>query len=255
VQKLQQNMLRVGGAAGGVIGGIVGGMPGAPQVTEKTFDEYHLYTVARPVTLHDKESKQIEFVRASNIASDVIYVYDGLRVDWNRWRMAPPEMMRQDTSFGSDSQPKVWVMREFINAQSNQLGIPLPKGRVRFYRRDTDGRLEFTGEDIIDHTPKDERIRVFTGAAFDLIGERRRTRLQIDHGRSSADEAFEITVRNRKNEPAQVRVVEHMYRWSTWDIPVTSQPFTKRDAQTVEFTLRLAPGESKTLSYSVHYQW
>lgn len=255
VRKLQPGEGMGAGMGGGVIGGIVGGIPGAPQVTEKTFDEYHLYTLNRPLTLFDKESKQVEFVRASNIRSSLIYVYDGAKIDWNRFRMAPPDVMRQDTSFGSESQSKVWVMREFVNSQANQLGMPLPKGRVRFYRRDTDGRLEFTGEDSIDHTPKDERIRVFTGAAFDLVGERRRTRFQVDHGRSSADESFEVTVRNRKTEVAEIRIVEHMYRWSTWDIPMSSTPFTKRDAQTVEFTVQLKPGESRTVTYNVRYQW
>lgn len=244
-----------GRAIGGIVGGVPGGFPGAPQVTEKAFDEYHLYTLARPVTLFDKESKQVEFIRTSNIKSDLIYVYDGAKIDWNRVHMQPPDYLRQDTNFGSQSHSKVWVMREFVNSKANQLGMPLPKGKVRFYRRDTDGRLEFTGEDSIDHTPRDERIRVFTGAAFDLTGERRRTRFQIDHARSSADESFEIVVRNRKTEPVQVRIVEHMYRWTTWDIPVSSIPFTKRDAQTVEFTVQLAPGESKTVTYAAQYRW
>ncbi len=242
-------------SGGGVVGGIAGGGPYPPPVTQKTFDEYHLYTLQRPVTLHDKESKQVEFVRADGIKSETLYVYDGLKVDPNRYMGAPAEAIRQDSGYGTQSNPKVWVMREFVNSAASHLGMPLPKGRVRFYRRDTDGRMEFTGEDTIDHTPKDEKVRLFTGAAFDLTGERRRTNYRMDHGRSTLDESFEIKLRNRKKEPVEVRVVEHLYRWSTWEIQASSLPPTKTESQTVEFKVPLQPGEEKTVSYTVHYSW
>lgn len=255
VNKIRRRMVPGAAWDSGVVGGIAGGMPGPPPVTEKTFDEYHLYTLQRPVTLLDKESKQVEFLRAQGIQAEMLYVYDGAQFDWNQYRHAPPEHLRQNPGFGAQSHNKVWVMREFVNSKDNRLGMPLPKGRVRFYRRDSDRRLEFTGEDTIDHTPEGERVRVFTGAAFDMVGERRRTSFRIDHARQSAEETFEIKVRNRKKEPAEVRVVEHMYRWSGWEIPVSSMPYTKADAQTVEFTVPLAPGEEKTLTYAVHYRW
>ncbi len=240
----------VGGVGGGALGGML-----PPAVTQKTFDEYHLYTIERPVTLHDKESKQVEFVHAAGIQSETLYVYDGLKLDPNRFQGAPAEAIRQDSGYGTQSNSKVWVMREFVNSRANHLGMPLPRGRVRFYRRDSDGRLEFTGEDTIDHTPRDERIRLYTGAAFDLIGERRRTSFRIDHARSTLDESFEIKVRNRKKEPAVVRVVEHLYRWNTWEIQVSSAPFAKTDAQTIEFKVQLEPGEEKSVTYLAHYTW
>jgi hypothetical protein len=237
------------------MGGVVGGIAGGPPVVEKTFDEYHLYTLQRPVTIHDKESKQVEFVRAGGVKADVIYVYDGAKIDSTRYQGWQPEMIRNDSTYGALSNPKVWVMREFMNSDANHLGMPLPKGRVRFYRRDTDGRLEFTGEDTIDHTPKDEKIRVFTGAAFDLTGERKRSIFRQDMGRSEMDEAFEIKVRNHKKEPVEVRVVEHLYRWNTWTITTSSMPYTKTDAQTIEFRATLQPDEEKTITYAAHYTW
>ena len=254
VNKLKQAVplrIRLGGNAGGVIGGIPGGVP----VVEKTFDEYHLYTLQRPITLHDEESKQVEFVRASGVQSQLIYVYDGAKIDANRYAGWNAEMIRNDAMYGTQSNSKVWVMREFGNSDANHLGMPLPKGKVRFYRRDTDGRLEFTGEDIIDHTPKDEKIRVFTGSAFDLTGERKRTSFRSDMGRQTMDEAFEIKVRNHKKEPAKVRVVEHLYRWTTWEIAASSMPYTKTDAQTVEFHVQLQPDEEGTIAYTAHYTW
>jgi hypothetical protein len=164
-------------------------------------------------------------------------------------------MIRNSMEYGTVSNDKVWVMREFVNSEANHLGMPLPKGRVRFYRRDTDGRLEFTGEDSIDHTPKDEHIRVFTGSAFDLTGERKRTVSLNDMGRRSIDEGFEIKVRNHKKERAELRVVEHLYRGTTWDITTSSVPWVKTDAQTIEFRVMLNPDEERMITYTAHYTW
>ena len=116
-------------------------------------------------TMHDNEALIEELLKAGARG----YL---LKIDANRYNGWNWDNIRNDHSYGTESNTKVWVMREFLNSDSNHLGMPLPKGRIRFYRRDTDGRLEFTGEDAIDHTAKDEKVRVFTGSAFDLTGER-----------------------------------------------------------------------------------
>ncbi len=229
-------------------------MPAA--VTEKAFEDYHLYTLNRKTTLHDRETKQVEFLRANGVKAEGIYVYDGVKIDWNRYRGWDPDSLRTDRNYGTQCNPKVWIMKEFVNSQENHLGIPLPRGIVRFYRRDDDGQLEFTGENTIDHTPKDETVRVYTGNAFDLVGERKRTDYQIDTSRDWLDESFEIKVRNRKDKDAvEIRVVEHLYRWLTWEIVQKSDDFTKTESQTVEFRVKLEPGQEKTVTYKVHYTW
>jgi hypothetical protein len=254
------NKIQPGAGSGGGMGGdrafvVRSAIPGAPTVEEKTFDEYHLYTLQRPVTLHDSETKQVEFVRADGVKSEVVYIYDGMKVDSAQYRGWNMDSIRNNMDYGTLSNNKVWVMREFVNSEANHLGMPLPKGRVRFYRRDADGQLEFTGEDSIDHTPRDERIRVFTGAAFDLAGERKRTVFLNDMGRRTIDEGFEIKVRNHKKERAEVRVVEHLYRGATWDIATSSIPWVKTDAQTIEFRVTLNPDEEKVVTYTAHYTW
>ena len=228
----------------GVSGGVVfasASVSVQPSVTEKTFDEYHLYTLERPATLHDKETKQVEFIRADGVASQQIYVYDGLKLDANQYRGWNMENIRNSPEYGSESNNKVWVMQEFKNSEANHLGMPLPAGRVRFYRQDTDGQLEFTGENNITHTPKDETVRMFTGSAFDLTGERKRTNYQNDQSRRIIDEAFEIKLRNHKKVPVEIRVTEHLYRGFTWEVQQPSLPFTKTDAQTIEYRVTLAP--------------
>ncbi|HYL13472.1 MAG TPA: DUF4139 domain-containing protein [Terriglobales bacterium] len=225
----------------------------APVVREKSFDEFHLYTLERSTTLRDEETKQVEFVRATSVRSQRLYVYDG--ANFGPYSYYSSEQILQDPGYGTQSNPKVWVMQEFKNSEGNHLGIPLPKGRLRFYRRDTDGHLEFIGENTIDHTPKDETIRVYTGNAFDVTGERKRTNFRTDSHQHWMDEAFEIRVRNHKKEPVQVRVVEHLYRWTNWKIVENSDDYRKKDAQTVEFPVTLAPDGEQVVTYTVHYSW
>src|SRR6266487_1160153 len=226
-----------------------------PTVTEKAFEDYHLYTLARPATLRDRETKQVEFIRASKVQSQKVYVYDGLKIDWNQWRGYRMENFRNNQDLGTEMDTKVAVMREFKNSDANHLGMPLPKGRVRFYKQDNDKQLEFTGENTIDHTPRDEMLRIYTGNAFDLVGERRRTNIKVDSNNHWLDESFEIKLRNHKKEPVEIKVVEHLFRWFNWDITEKSDQFTKTNAQTMEFHIPLKPDEEKTLHYTVHYSW
>jgi hypothetical protein len=227
----------------------MGTFEGAAAVTEKAFDEFHLYSLARPTTLLDRETKQVEFVRATEVKAPVIYVYDGVE----NFRFYG---LNNDPNFGARSgNKKVVVMREFVNAETNHLGLALPKGKLRFYRRDADGQMEFVGEDMIDHTPRNETIRVTTGNSFDLVGERKQTNFRVDTGDKWMDETFEIKLRNRKKEPVEIRVVEHLYRWSNWEITAKSDDFKKTDSQTIEFRVPVKPDEERTVSYTVHYSW
>ena len=221
----------------------------APAVTEKAFDEFHLYDIARPTTLHDHETKQVEFVHAEKMFAPTIYVYDGAS-DYRFYGV-----LNYDQGWGQSENKKVLVQREFVNAETNQLGIALPAGKLRFYRRDSDGQLQFVGENTIDHTPRNETVRVTTGNAFDLVGERKQTSFRVDTGDKWIDESFEIKLRNRKKEPVEIRGVEHLYRWSNWTITAKSDDFVKKDSQTVEFRIPVKPDEERTVTYSVHYSW
>ena len=230
--------------------------PGAaPQVTEKAFDEYHLYSLPRETTLHDGETKQVEFIHASGVKSQKVYTYDGIDVQWGMYGSSTNmQGFRDRADFGGESNTKVAVTREFKNSEANHLGIALPKGRVRFYRKDGD-QLQFTGENLIDHTAKDELIKLYTGNAFDLVGERKRTDFHVDSANNGASESFEIKLRNHKKEAVEIRVVEHLYRWTNWQIQDNTAPFVKTNAQEIEFRIPVQPDEEKVLSYQVHYSW
>jgi hypothetical protein len=222
----------------------------APAVTEKAFDEFHLYSIARLTTLHDRETKQVEFVHAEKMFAPTIYVYDGAS-DYRFYRG-----LNTEQGYGESGNNKVLVQREFVNAETNQLGIALPAGKLRFYRRDADSQLQFVGENTIDHTPRNETVRVTTGNSFDLVGERKQTNFRVDTADKWIDESFEIKLRNRKKDtPVEIRAVEHLYRWSNWEITAKSDDIVKKDSQTIEFRIPVKPDEERTVTYTVHYSW
>lgn len=223
--------------------------------SNKEFDDYYLYNMNIKTTLADHESKQIEFVRAAGIKSEKIFVYDGAAIDQNRYRNWSAESIRNNREYGVQCNKKIWVMREFKNTRENGLGIPLPKGVLRFYRSDDDASLEFVGENVIDHTPKDETVRVYTGNAFDITGARVRTDYRIDNSKEFLDEAFKISISNHEDKAVDVRIVEHLYRWSNWAITEKSDTYEKTDSRTIEFKVKIPPNSEKTVTYKVHYTW
>lgn len=206
----------------------------AADVTEKAFDEFHLYSLPREVTLRDQETKQVEFLRAKGVTAPQLYIYD-------------------QQKYGD----KVATVREFKNTKENGgLGLPLPKGRTRFYRQDdADGRLEFVGENTIDHTAKNETVRIYTGNVFDIAVERRSVDSKVSSRNDEREESYEITLRNRKAEAVEVRVAEHFYRGPNWEMISQSDASEKTDAQTAEFRVKLKPDEEKKISYRVRYDW
>lgn len=216
--------------------GVVMSAMAAPvaEVTEKAFDEFHLYSLPRAVTLRDQETKQVEFLRATGVTAPQLYIFD-------------------QQKYGA----KVATVREFKNTKENGgLGLPLPKGRARFYRQDSaDNRLEFVGENSLDHTAKNETVRLYTGDVFDIAVEKKQTDSAMSSRNDFREEAFEVKLRNRKAEAVEVRVVEHFYQWPNWKLIQQSDPHEKTDAHSAEFRVKLAPDEEKIVTYRVRYDW
>ncbi len=219
-----------------------------PQFAEQSFFEYHLYTLQRTTTIGNRETKQIEVTSGANIPLTKIYVYDGAQ------GIGFYGGLNTDANYGKVSNDNVAVKLEFQNAEKNGLGIPLPKGTIRVYKQDGDGGNQFIGEDNIDHTAKDETIRLNVGNAFDVVGERKQTNFNKVNDRT-IDESYQIKLRNHKTEPVQVRVVEHLFRWSNWQVSKSTADYTKTDAQTIEFRINVAPNAEQTVDYTVHYTW
>jgi hypothetical protein len=214
----------------------------APQFQEKSFFEYHMYTLQRKSTVKSNQSKQINLLEAANVSVNKLYIYDPSLYGWGYYQEGQ-----------TTKEQKVNVKIEITNSQAFHLGMPLPKGKVRVYKKDSDGGSEFIGEDLIDHTPKDEKIRLDIGNAFDLVGERKRIDFK-QYGRT-ADETIEISLRNHKDADVEIIVVEHLWRYNNWEMTAKTHEYTKKDAQTVEFKIAVPKNGETKLKYTVHYWW
>ena len=219
---------------------------------EKAFFEYHLYTLGRATTLPDRSTKQIElFPVAHGVPCEKKLVYYGLAPGWRGFRPNPVT----DRNVGVQTNKKVDVYLSFRNSKKNNMGMPLPAGRVRVSKADEDGALEFIGEDTIDHTPKDERVLIKLGSAFDVVGERRQLAFHIDTSRRTMTETIEVRLRNHKEEPVTVEVKENLYRWVNWEITDKTHAYRKEDARTVVFPLDVPADGEQVLRYTVRYSW
>lgn len=225
----------------------------APQFQQKELFEYKLYSLQRHTDLSSDETKQIELTSGHNIPAMKLFVYDGMADNWKMYYNN--YSYRSQESFGQQSNAKVGVFVSFRNDEKSGLGIPLPKGKVRMYKRDDDGKEQFIGEDEIDHTPKDEEVKLYLGNAFDIVGERKQSNFKNIVPGHMIEETFEIALRNHKSEPVEVHVYEHPWRWSEWDIVKHSAEWKKIDQTTIDFSVKLKKDEEKTVSYSIRYVW
>ncbi|HEX6440288.1 MAG TPA: DUF4139 domain-containing protein, partial [Candidatus Binatia bacterium] len=214
--------------------------PAAAPFNEESFFEYHLYSLQRATTIKENQTKQVSLLSADRVPITKQYVYRGSQ-QYFRSRLGSPV-----------SNQKIGVYVEIANKKEQNLGMPLPKGVVRVYKADNDGSLQFIGEDRIDHTPKDETIKIKMGDAFDIVGQRKQT-----DWRKLADNlyeaAFEISLRNHKEDAVTVSVIEPML--ADWEILSSSHTHKKTDAHTAHFDLPVAKNGETKLQYRVRYKF
>jgi hypothetical protein len=211
-------------------------MAGAAPMPEETFFEYHLYTLPRPTTLKQNQTKQVQLLDAPRVALDKVYELRGsggyYRGPWS----------------GARGQDKVRVILKLRNSEQAGLGLPLPKGVVRVYKRDRAGSPQFVGEDRIDHTPKGETVALELGNAFDVSAERKQTDFDRIADRVF-ESAWEVRLRNAKETPVTVRVVEPI--GGDWTMLEHSHPYEKTEAFEATFPVTVEPGQESVLRYRV----
>lgn len=203
-----------------------------PMQQEALF-EYHLYTLDRPATLLDNQTKQVALLSAANVPVSKEY------------RLQGAEYYYQGQYGDLGQRLKAGVFIEFAN-QGAQLGVPLPQGVVRVYKKDSAGRAQFIGEDRIEHTAKNETVRLKLGEAFDITADKRQTDyIRLAAGRSAVHESgYQMEIRNAKSEPIRVRVVEPLP--GDWQILAESQPHRKMSANTAIWDVPV-PAEGKAV--------
>ncbi len=198
------------------------------QFEEKEFFEYHIYNLERKTTLSQNETKQISLFESDNIDANKKYFY---------------------RSSGYNNKGKVNVIVEFSNKKEQNLGVPMPKGKIRVYKSDGES-VEFIGEDLIDHTPKNETIKLKIGDAFDVLAEEK----QIDHKKITNrvyEQTYEVKIKNRKNEKVTVEV--ERYLGVNWKILDSSLQYKKKNAQTISFQVPVNKDDKTVLTYRVRY--
>ncbi|BCW97687.1 MAG: DUF4139 domain-containing protein [Armatimonadota bacterium] len=220
----------------------------APQFQEEQFFDYHLYTLQRPTDVLDRETKQVSLLETAGVKVAKKYYYDGARNQW--WWRSPG--WRPGEQYDTSDYRKVNVTIEIKNSKEAGLGLPLPKGVVRVYKKDSRGNQQFVGEDSIDHTPVDETIRLYVGDAFDIVGERKRVKFSRISDRV-VEETFEVSLRNHQEKAVQVTVVEHVS--GDWEVLESSHKWTNPDARTLNIVVDVpAKGETK-VTYRVRTRW
>ncbi|MCB2230884.1 DUF4139 domain-containing protein [bacterium] len=194
---------------------------------EKSFFEYHMYTLPRKATIANKEIKQISLFEPARTSVSKLYLFQP-----------------------SENATQVKVAVKFTNTGDAGLGMPLPAGRVRLFKADSDGSTILLGEDQIQHTPKDEEVKLTVGYAFDIVAEE----TTVDRQRISKsveDQTFEIDLRNRKDEPVVVTVEKRL--WGFWEVRDASFEYEKKDATTLTFDITVPAGEEITARYTVRF--
>jgi hypothetical protein len=213
----------------------------APQFAQEGLSEYHLYTLGRRTTLQNNETKQISLLAATGLHFEKLFRVDGQQYYY-----------RSAYSPGQPIKEPVQVHVKFKNSETNSLGQPLPAGTVRVYQNDSKGRVQFIGEDTIDHTPKDETLDLHIGNAFDVVAERKQTDFQ-KLGPTTYEMAFSITLRNHKDTPIIVEVNEPI--GGDWTMEESNFKFSKTAAFAAQFQVPVEANGESVLKYRVRVRW
>jgi len=214
---------------------------------EESFAEYHLYTLQRPANVRNNEIKQITMMEAASVPVTKKLVIDAMR----NYGAIPPG----EGEIGTGEMRPLFLI-ELKNDKASQLGMPLPAGTFKVYQKDSSGSVQLLGEDSINHTPRDEKISLAVGRSFDIVADRKRTKfewLTLRRSRDGMRQTFQIELRNRKETPETVHVLER--HWGEWKITQESAAHKKLDSETAEWVLTLAAGQTMTLEYTVETYW
>lgn len=217
----------------------------AQQFAEQAFFEYHLYTLQRPASVRERETKQISLLEATGMTVNREYVINGGQ-----------ERYRGEAEPGEPAREQVGVFVGFRNSQQNHLGMPLPAGTIRLYKRDSHGGGQFIGENRITHTPRDENIRLRVGDAFDIVAERRLTNYRLVSRSANGgtyEYAYEIAIRNHKDVPINVIVNEGI--GGDWRIVSSSIEAERMSAFAARFRVPVAANNETRLTYRVRVRY
>jgi hypothetical protein len=213
----------------------------APPFTQEGISEYHLYSLGRRTSIANNESKQISLLTGTGVPIEKHLITEGQTYYY-----------RNSQGIGNATAQPVKVVYQFKNEERGGLGMPLPAGTVRVYLSDSKGGIQFIGEDNIQHTPKDETLRIYVGDAFDVVCERKQTDYK-KLATNLSEVEYEITLRNHKDVPVTVEVREPL--GGDWEMINSNFTATKLDARTVGFEIPVSKDGTAKLTYRVRVKW
>jgi hypothetical protein len=223
------------------------------QPGQTASDDFHLYDLNQRVDLRNGETKQVQYLSAMAVSVSRGYVYDAASTNRQPFYAG---RVNEEQQYGLDqTRTKVNITEEIRNTSANHLGFPLPPGRLRLYRRDSEGRIELVGESLVPHTPAEGSLKIVSGDASDVEGARTQTDFHVNESGRTVDETIEIKLTNQKPQPITVTVVEHLYRGNKWEITDKSADYTRIDSNTIQFPIQVPAKGQSDLTYSVRYSW
>jgi len=203
-------------------------MAGAPDLSEESFSEYHLYTLGRPATLRGREQQSFPMIEPRTVKVTPRYVYRG-----------------------GDARG-VMSQMQIVDSKEAGLGLPLPAGRVRFYETDPAGAPQFTGESSIKHTPEGEKLELEVGSAFDLKAERRDL---FNRRISDREREYAVEIKLRDHKPTDVVILVQESVGADTEVTQRTHEFARKDAHTIEFAIPVAAGKEAVLSYTARVRY
>ena len=215
--------------------------PASRPMAQESLFEYHLYTLARPTTIADSQTKQVALLGAAGVPVTKDLVLQG------------SDYYYRSSIGGIGQKMKVGVFVQFENREASRLGLPMPKGVVRVYKKDSAGNAQFIGEDAIDHTPKNESVRLKLGEAFDVTADKKQTEFKRRDNHSPwsyvHESAYEVVLKSAKKEPVTVIVREPVP--GDWTMLEQSHKHAKVAAGTAEWKISVPAEGNATLRYRV----
>ena len=202
-----------------------------PTAKISQLGDYHIYSINSDISLISKETI-------------ITRLYPSRKVSFNK------TYLFENDERGQKEEP-LSVEYAIPNTAQNNLGLPMPQGKIQLYQLLSNGNIEFIGQDKIMQIPKNETATVSSGKAFDVIGERKV--LNYDRQRKSEEASISIKISNTLNKSIDVRLIEHIY--GDWVVRNASSNYRKVDASTIHFSLSISPESSRTVTYTYRKEW
>jgi len=198
---------------------------------EESLGDYHIYTLGSKIDLKGEESITTRLYSSREVSFEKTYLFEN--------------------DEKSKKEEPLLIEYEIANTRENNLGVPLPKGKIQLYQSTASGNIEYVGEDKIRQVPKGAKATIVSGRAFNVVGKRKI--LNYDRQRKSEEGSISIQVSNTLSEEVNVRLIEHIY--GDWVVRDASANYRKKDASTIYFPIVIPANRSETVTYTYRKEW